>query len=207
MAQLPVACYYRVAPFLSVFTTICVQEDEMKKLAAIALFLFFGMPAMAAAQAPSGPPKPGPEHEKLAYFAGKWTSEGEMKPSAFGPGGKFTFTETCEWFAGKFALICTSEGTVTGMTIKGTSVMSYDMGENSYVYFETNSMGENAYSRGTVTGDTWTWTGESKMHGTPVHSRFTLKQLSPDSCSYKFEMASGSDPMAVIMEGKQTRVK
>ena len=23
-------------------------------------------------QAPSGPPKPGPEHQKLAYFAGKW---------------------------------------------------------------------------------------------------------------------------------------
>ncbi len=24
-----------------------------------------------------------------------------MKPSAFDPGGKFTFTETCEWFDGR----------------------------------------------------------------------------------------------------------
>ena len=39
------------------------------------------------AQDPSGPPKPGPEHQKLAYFAGKWTSVGDTKASAYGPGG------------------------------------------------------------------------------------------------------------------------
>lgn len=64
----------------------------------------------SAGQAPSGPPKPEPELQKLAYFAGKWASEGEMKPSSFGPGGKFTFIQTCEWFAGGFALVCHSEG-------------------------------------------------------------------------------------------------
>jgi hypothetical protein len=47
------------------------------------------------------PPKPGPEHKPLGYFVGKWESEGEMKPGLFGPGGKMTSSETCEWFAGK----------------------------------------------------------------------------------------------------------
>jgi len=60
----------------------------------IALVLIFV--GVALAQAPSGPPKPGPEHQKLAYFAGKWSSEGDVKPGPFGPGGKVTFTETCE---------------------------------------------------------------------------------------------------------------
>ena len=181
----------------------------MKKLSAFCpcVLLVLSLVASLAAQAPSGPPKPGPEHEKLAFFVGKWVSEGEMKPSAFGPGGKFTFTESCEWHAGKFAVVCNSEGTIMGAPVKGTSIMSYDMGEKSYVYFETNSMGENNYSRGTVQGDTWTWTSESKMNGTTVHSRFTLKQLSPDSSSYKFELASGSEPMALLMEGKYTRQK
>ena len=181
----------------------------MKKFAALALGIFLLLVAVAgiSAQGPSGPPKPGPEHEKIAYFAGKWTSDGEIKPGPFGPGGKFTFTETCEWFAGKFALICNSEGMMAGMPIKGMSVMSYDMAENSYVYFETNNLGENTYSHGSVAGDTWTWTNESKMNGKTMQSRFTLKQLSADTCSYKFEMASGSEPFMVIMEGKQTRQK
>jgi hypothetical protein len=45
------------------------------------------------------------------------------------------------------------------------------------------------------------------MDGKPVHSRFTMKRLPPDAASYKFEMASGSDPFQLVMEGKQTRQK
>jgi hypothetical protein len=158
-------------------------------------------------QAPSGPPKPGPEHQKLAYFAGKWASEGEMKPSSFGPGGKFTFTETCEWFAGGFAIVCRSEGKMQEGTVEGLSIMGYDLGEKTYIYFETNTLGENVFSRGTVEGDTWTWMNESKMGGKPVRARFTLKQVSADSATYKFEMGTGDEPLKLIMEGKQTRVK
>jgi hypothetical protein len=130
-----------------------------------------------------------------------------MKPSPYGPGGKFTFMETCDWFAGKFALVCNSDSEMLGAPIKGISIMSHDPGEKTYVYFETNSMGENNFSRGTVDGDTWTWTGENKMNGKTIHSRFTLKRVSADSTTYKFELASGSDPLAVILEGKQTRQK
>ena len=73
---------------------------------AIGILLTLTCVAAVLGQGPSGPTKPGPEHQKLAYFAGKWASEGETKPSAFGPGGKFTFTQTCEWFAGSgFALL------------------------------------------------------------------------------------------------------
>lgn len=181
----------------------------MKKSAALCcVFLLFVLSVSAIhAQAPTEPPKPGPEQQKLAYFAGKWVSEGDMKPSAYGPGGKVTFTESCEWLPGNFALVCHSEGAMFGSVVKGLSVMGYDMGEKTYVYFESNSMGENTFSRGTVDGDTWTWTGESKMNGQVVHSRFTLKRINDDSATYKFEMGAGSDPMAVVMEGKQTRQK
>ena len=161
----------------------------------------------ARGQAPSGPPKPGPQHKKLAYFAGKWVSEGETKPGPFGPGGKFTFSENCEWFSSGFALVCHSEGKMPEGTVKGLSVLGYDPEEKTYIYFETNSMGENIFSRGVVEGDTWTWNTESKMGGKPVHMRFTLKQVSADSATYKFEMGSDNEPLKVVMEGKQTRVK
>ena len=181
----------------------------MKKYARVAVAVLLALAGVKAAlaQAPSGPPKPGPEHEKLAYFVGKWVSEGDTKPSAFGPGGKFTFTESCGWFTANFALVCNSEVTMPEGTVKGLSVMGYDAGEKTYVYFETNSSGENVFSRGTVEGDTWTWTNESKMNGKLIRARYTLKQLSADSAAYKFEMGTGDEPLKLVMEGKQTRQK
>ena len=175
---------------------------------AIGILLVLTCVEAVLGQAPSGPPKPGPEHQKLAYFVGKWASEGEMKPSPLGPGGKFTSTETCEWFAGGgFAVVCHSDGKMLEGTMKGLGITGYDLGEKTYTYFETNTLGENIFSRGTVEGDTWTWTNESKMGGTPVRGRFTLKQVSADSATYKFEMGTGDEPLKLIMEGKQTRMK
>jgi len=78
----------------------------MKNAARFSLIVLIAVLLVVAlrAQVPEGPPKPGLEHDKLAYFVGKWTSEGEAKATSFGPGGKYTATETCEWFAGKFAV-------------------------------------------------------------------------------------------------------
>lgn len=51
-----------------------------------ALITLLSIPAVLA-QEPAPAPKPGPEHEKLAYFIGTWKSEADVKPTAFGPGG------------------------------------------------------------------------------------------------------------------------
>ena len=72
--------------------------------ASVAALVVVGHLAVLA-QAPPAP-KPGPEHQKLAYFVGTWTNEGEMKPSPMGPGGKITGKDTCEWFEGGFSVIC-----------------------------------------------------------------------------------------------------
>jgi len=162
----------------------------------------------AIAQGPEGPPKPGPEHQKLAYYVGKWVSEGETKASAYGPAAKYSFTQTCEWFNGSFAVVCRSEGKIAGAAFTSLSVTAYEAGEKAYIYFETSSSGETFVSHGTVSGDTWTWNGESKgPDGKPVRARFTLKQVSQDSATYKFEAGSGNEPLALVMEGKQTRQK
>jgi len=69
----------------------------MNKLSVSALSAFlvlFAIVIRAQEQPPA--PKRGPERAKLAYFVGKWLSEAEVKPSAFGAGGRFTSTESCE---------------------------------------------------------------------------------------------------------------
>jgi len=172
---------------------------------AVMIALVWPFVGLGLAQAPAGPPKPGPEHQKMAYFAGSWESEADMKPSPFGPGGKFTYTQTCEWFDGNFALVCHTEGKT--QPVKGLSIMTWDTAAKTYTYFETNSMGQGLFSRGTVEGDTWTWNSESKMNGKPVMTRFTLKQVSADACMYKFEMGAPGEPLKLMMDGRQTRMK
>jgi len=94
-----------------------------------------------------------------------------------------------------------------GGEFHGTSIMSYDAMQNSYVYYATNNWGENSYYHGTVEGDTWTWINEGKVNGQSIRARFTLKQVSPDLATFSFAMAMGSQPISSIMEGKQARQK
>src|SRR5260370_23596819 len=65
--------------------------------------------AGAALAQPGGMPKPGPEVKRLGYFVGTWNTEGEMKASAFGPGGKFTSTDHNEWFPGNYFVVLHSQ--------------------------------------------------------------------------------------------------
>ena len=84
-----------------------------------------------AAQAP----KPGPEHARLGYFVGKWNGEGEMKPGPMGPGGKMKSTDTCEWFEGRFSVICRYEGTTPMGPTKSLGILGYSTEEKVYTYY------------------------------------------------------------------------
>jgi hypothetical protein len=162
--------------------------------------------ASLAAQAPQAP-KPGPEHEKLGYFVGKWTSEGEMKPSPFGPAGKMTMTETCEWFEGRFVVLCRSEGKGPMGAVKGVGIMSYSPEEKVYTYYGADSTGMTMASvpRGTVQGNTWTFTDEGMMKGQKVKSRMTLTVQSPTAYTFNWEMLGADGKWNSVMEGKATR--
>ena len=45
------------------------------------------------------------------------------------------------------------------------------------------------------------------MAGKPVKYRGTVVQVSPISCTFKGEIATGGGPFAVIEEGKATKIK
>jgi hypothetical protein len=85
-------------------------------------------------------------------------------------------------------------------------MIGYDPGEKTYVYSEINNFGEATISRGTVDGDTWNWTNDAKMFGKLMRQHFTMKVVSADTATYKFEMAEADGPFKLIMEGKQTRI-
>ena len=107
----------------------------------VGLWAVFAMVTVAAQTQPPQAPKPGPEDKKLDYFVGKWTHTGEMKPGPMGPGGKASWTETCEWFEGRFAIVCRSDGKGPMGPMKGLGIMSYSPEEKVYTYVGTDSGG------------------------------------------------------------------
>ena len=179
----------------------------MKRALAVALVAMCMSAGVILAQAPPPMPKPGPAHKRIGYFVGKWTSEGEMKQSPFGPAGKYTGTDRSEWFPGGFFLVLHSDEKGPLGEFKALAVMGYNPDEKVYTYNAFNSMGMAESSRGTVQGDTWTWLSESKMGGKMTKSRFTIKEVSPTSYTYKFDTSSDGKTWTNIMEGKATKVK
>ncbi len=163
---------------------------------------------LASAQAPQAP-KPGPEQARLGYFVGKWTVEGEMKPGPMGPGGKMTSSDTCEWFEGKFSVICRSEGTSSMGPSKSIGILGYSTEEKVYTYYgvDNSNMTMASVPRGTVRGDTWTYTDEGTMGGAKFKSRVTIKELSPTAYTFKMEMQGPDGKWMPLMESKNSKVQ
>jgi len=159
------------------------------------------------AQEYGGPPQPSPAHNKLGVFVGTWKDEAEMKPGPFGPGGKLSLTESCEWFTGGFSVVCHTDTTGFMGDLKTLTVLTYDPEEKLYRFYEFNSVGWSQSAKGTVDGDTWTLDGESKMDGKLIKSRSTIRLSSPDSAVVRSEVSVEGGAMTLLMELKGTRVK
>lgn len=161
--------------------------------------------SLPLAQAPEGPPKPGPEHQKLSRFVGKWTGKGDMKPSAFGPSGPMTWTESCEWFSGNFSVVCKSDGNGPMGAVKGLGIISYNPEEKVYTYYGVDSTGWSDLSRGTLDGKVWTFTSTGTMGGKPMHSRFTLTEVSPTKQTFRWEMSEDGKTWNLVMDGESSK--
>jgi len=175
---------------------------RVRSLAAVCLAATF---AATAADTPSAPPKPGPEHKKIAYFAGTWTGEADAKASPFGPAGKSVWTDKCEIYPGGFFVVCNTDGKGPAGEMKGVGILGWDADEKAYTSYGIDNMGFAALYRGHRRNDVWTWTGRMKVGGKEIRGRYTLKELSPTAYKFKWEMAEGDGPFATLMEGKETK--
>ena len=183
------------------------MKNRIESLTACAAVSFLGLQAGAADEAKA--PKPGPEHQRLGYFVGTWTTEGEMHDSEMGPGGKFTGTDKCAWFEGGFAVVCNSEGKSPMGPSKSIGILGYSAEEKVYTYsgVDNSGMTMTTVPRGKLQGDTWTYNDESMMGGKKVKSRVVIKELSPTAYTFKMEMQTPDGKWAPLMESKSTKTK
>jgi Protein of unknown function (DUF1579) len=172
----------------------------MKSLPIAALLVALTATALAQQM-----PAPGPEHKKLDIFAGTWTLTGDMKPGAMGPGGTMTENEKCEWMQGNFFLACHSDYKSSMGDGAGMSFLGYSTDNKAYTYREFNSWGEFDDSRGSVDGDTWTWTSDEKMGDKTMKGRFTMKFTSLTTYNFSFEMSDDGAKWTTVMDGKATK--
>jgi hypothetical protein len=177
----------------------------LQSLAACAIASVIGL-QVAAAQG-GQPPKPGPEQERLGYFVGKWTADGDVKPGPMGPGGKMKTTDDCEWFEGRYSVICRSEGTSPMGPTKSIGILGYNTEEKVYTYYGVDNSGMTMSSvpKGTLKGDTWTYFDQGTMGGKPYKSRVIIKELSPTSYSFKMDMQGPGGKWMPMMESKNTK--
>jgi hypothetical protein len=174
----------------------------MKRWSVLAVVLILA----AASAAQESMPKPAAEHKKLDMLAGSWVIEGDVKPNPMGPGGKITENENCVWMEGGFFLVChvdfksTNSGAGTGL-----SVIGYSTGEKAYTYREFNSWGEFEDSRGSLDGDTWTWTSDEKMGSSMGKGRFTMKFTSSSSYTFTYETSPDGAKWTAVVDGKAAK--
>jgi hypothetical protein len=153
-------------------------------------------------------PTPGPEVKKLDFFVGTWTSEGIIAQGPWGAGGKFTSTDTADWMPGKFFVEGHADFKMPpelGGDGTAVSYLGYDTDENVYTYNEFSSQGRRENSKGTVSGDTWTWTSSQNYGGQEIKQKMTMKVLSPTSYTLKFEVSTDGTNWMPFMDAKVSK--
>jgi hypothetical protein len=170
----------------------------MKRSVLIVLLLTLAVPCLAFGHAQTAPPKPGPEVQRIGYFAGTWNWKGANE----------TTTVSCEWFAGGYSLVCRQETTGATGKFTGLRVMTYDPSGKVYTHYMVTSMGPGGgMATGTVSGTTWLWQWDETASGKPAKHRLTIVEVSPTSYTSKYERSIAGGAWAVIDETTATRVK
>ena len=151
---------------------------------------------------------PSPEVKKLAVMVGKFTVEDELKAGFMGPNSpamKFSGTDDCRWTAEGFAVICEAELYRPGRKYSEASFVYYDPTSKTYRYHAVDSSGGVEDKTGTVSGDVWTWLGDSVFGGKVYHTRYTMKVFS-EGYEYTDESGESENSMKVFVSGKETRI-
>ena len=179
----------------------------MNRTAVIAVFTL-SLSLSLAAQAPQQAAAPGvtPQHQLMGYFAGDWTAAGTSRISPKTPAAPFSLKEHGEWVTDGYFLETRTSMKSTLGTVNSQRVMGYNVQDKVYTYNVYNSLGEHQVALGHVNGNTWTWESEEKLNGLVIKGRYTIVEASPNSYTFRSEVADPKGGWATVMEGTATRV-
>jgi hypothetical protein len=178
----------------------------MKRVVVTCLCLGLAAGAVMALPQHTEMPKPGPEVQKMAWFIGDWKSEGEMKEGPWGPGGKMTGSDKCDWFEGGWQIVCNGRGKGPMGEMKTLGIGAYNPETKKYSWTMVDSTGMNSTAHGSVDGNTWRYEGVDVMGGQKIHSRYTMTVTGPTSYDFKWETSTDGSSWVTAATGKATKV-
>jgi hypothetical protein len=103
--------------------------------------------------------------------------------------------------------VCKNESTGPAGTTKALAILGYSAEDKVYTYYGIDSMGMASGAKGTLTENVWSWSGQDKLGGKLIKSRYTITRGSPDYYTFKWEISQDGKTWAAVMEGKETRGK
>ena len=132
---------------------------------ATTIAIAIGFPSGLAAQTAAPSPARDPGYDALENFVGKWTVKGKED----------TFREDCDWYHGRFHVVCHSESTrADGSLGQGISILGFVPGEG-YVYTGIGSRGRyETLARGTVSDAVLEYRSMAVEDGKPTITRIRI---------------------------------
>lgn len=176
-----------------------------KQFAAVVLLTFAPCLAFGQTQKDHGP---SPEIQKLGYYVGTWKGRGETKGGPFGPAGKLSSEQTCNWFAGRFHIVCRGEETGPTGKREFLNIIGYDQKTRAYTQHSISSFGETEDDRGgSLIADKLVFVIDGNAGSKRIKFRYTEVHVSPVLYTYRAEASLGGGPWTVVGEGKISKVK
>jgi hypothetical protein len=178
------------------------------RISLLAMLLSIASSPALAADPPYQPPRPGPEHQKLAGFLGTWTSTGECAKNPFGPAEAWTANARAEWYPGGFAVVrhVEGKGSVTGSVV-GMDVFAYDPMARTHTWYGIDATGFTGLGTMSVEGEKLLVTWKAKVDGKTYTVRGTGTGFGTDRLTFVVDFSSDGKTWLPACRYVDTRVK
>lgn len=110
----------------------------------------------------SEPVSPGPEHARLAPFAGVWRTSGQMLSDDGAPAAPFSGMDSYEWLPGGFFLLHRVDVDMGGTRVQALEVIGWNARRGTYVAHSYDSQGNTGEMDMILRDGTWTFLGDAE---------------------------------------------
>jgi hypothetical protein len=108
------------------------------------------------------PPGPGPEHQALAPFIGRWRTSGQVLASGSAPSLEIAGIDEYEWLPGGFFLLHRVDVRMGGDRVQALEIIGWDAEGGAYFMRSFDSQGGTAEMQATLHDGTWTFQGDAE---------------------------------------------
>jgi len=189
-------------------------EDGMNVLKGsflgVVLVVGMGMSVMAQTegQKPATMPQMGPpkELQQLAKMEGTWDYTGEVRMGPDSPPMPHTAVSINSFTCSRAAFQSDFSSTVMGMQMKGLQLTTFDRETGKWQTIWIDNMAARiSYYEGDFKDGKLVFSGQDKMQGQTIYSRFTFSDITDTSHKYQMENSTDGQTWYTSMQGTYTR--